>query len=69
MPCLIFGHSCHEDIQRKSDHTMFKLTVAFVFIACFVLTAEAYRLSGPHGRVPNPRFRDPTVERFFQVSV
>ena len=48
---------------------MLKLTVAFAVIACFVLTAEAYRLSGPHDRVPNPRYRDPVVERFIQVSV
>ena len=48
---------------------MFKLTAAFVVIACFVLTAEGYRLSGPHDRVPNPRYRDPVVERFIQASV
>lgn len=47
---------------------MFKLTVAFVFITCFALGAETHRLSGPYYRVPNPRYRDPAAERFFEVS-
>ena len=39
---------------------MFKLTLAFLFIACFV-AAEA-------ARVPAPYYRDP-IERFYKVFI
>ena len=47
---------------------MFKLTVVFVVITCFVLSAEARGLSEAYHRVAKPRYRDPAAERFVEVS-
>ena len=58
MPCLMFTNFCHRTF--KATHRMFKLAFVFVFIACFVLTAEA--LPGSYFRVPKPRYRDPAEE-------
>ena len=47
---------------------MLKLTVAFVLITCFVLTAEAHKLPGGYYKAAKRRYRDTAAERFFEVS-
>ena len=68
MACLMFSLFCHRIFEDQSDHTMFKLAIAFVFISCFLLTAEARRLPGAYYRAAKPRYRDQAAQRFLEVS-